>query len=206
MAVWRRKPDGRATVHSDRVQVTRQEWQTFLRQHDPAHGMTRRGHCPLAAACACRAHRRCRDRLPTAGTGKAQTPRISKTRRRQDGTCSTTSRRATARNAHTRTPPPLTHAKHVLPAMADCEPRQPNLNKAHVKETRRTSSSSISRSSAANQLKSPMPRERPHLRTFTAQVKRLLGRCHSGNWQACFKASINIRIRLFRRRFALCTT
>lgn len=36
MAVWRRKPDNRVTVHSDQgSQFTSREWQTFLRQHGP---------------------------------------------------------------------------------------------------------------------------------------------------------------------------
>jgi putative transposase len=46
MAVWRRKPDNRVTVHSDQgSQFTSREWQTFLRQHDLEPSMSRRGNC-----------------------------------------------------------------------------------------------------------------------------------------------------------------
>lgn len=46
MAVWRRKPTGRVTVHSDQgYQFTSQEWQTFLRQHHLEPSMSRRGNC-----------------------------------------------------------------------------------------------------------------------------------------------------------------
>jgi len=46
MAVWRRKPDGKVTVHSDQgSQFTSREWQTFLRQHDLESSKSRRGNC-----------------------------------------------------------------------------------------------------------------------------------------------------------------
>ena len=46
VAVWRRKPDGKVTVHSDQgSQFTSREWQTFLRQHDLESSMSRRGNC-----------------------------------------------------------------------------------------------------------------------------------------------------------------
>lgn len=46
MAVWRRKPEGRVTVHSDQgSQFTSREWQTFLSQHDLEPSMSRRGNC-----------------------------------------------------------------------------------------------------------------------------------------------------------------
>ena len=46
MAVWRRKPAGTVTVHSDQgAQFTSREWQTFLRQHDLEPSMSRRGDC-----------------------------------------------------------------------------------------------------------------------------------------------------------------
>ncbi|WP_300519031.1 IS3 family transposase [Aliiroseovarius sp.] len=46
MAVWRRKPDGRVTVHSDQgSQFTSREWQTFLCQHNLEPSMSRRGNC-----------------------------------------------------------------------------------------------------------------------------------------------------------------
>lgn len=46
MAVWRRKPSDRVTVHSDQgSQFTSREWQTFLRQHDLEPSMSRRGNC-----------------------------------------------------------------------------------------------------------------------------------------------------------------
>lgn len=46
MAVWRRKPAGTVTVHSDQgSQFTSREWQTFLRQHDLEPSMSRRGNC-----------------------------------------------------------------------------------------------------------------------------------------------------------------
>ncbi len=46
MAVWRRKPKSRVTVHSDQgSQFTSREWQTFLRQHNLEPSMSRRGKC-----------------------------------------------------------------------------------------------------------------------------------------------------------------
>lgn len=46
MAVWRRKPDNRVTVHSDQgSQFTSREWQTFLNQHNLQASMSRRGNC-----------------------------------------------------------------------------------------------------------------------------------------------------------------
>lgn len=46
MAVWRRKPASRVTVHSDQgSQFTSREWQTFLRQHNLEPSMSRRGNC-----------------------------------------------------------------------------------------------------------------------------------------------------------------
>ncbi|SMX34615.1 Integrase core domain protein [Actibacterium lipolyticum] len=46
MAVWRRKPGSRVTVHSDQgSQFTSREWQLFLRQHNLAPSMSRRGNC-----------------------------------------------------------------------------------------------------------------------------------------------------------------
>ena len=46
MAVWRRKPNGKVTVHSDQgSQFTSREWQTFLRQHNLEPSMSRRGNC-----------------------------------------------------------------------------------------------------------------------------------------------------------------
>jgi len=46
MAVWRRKPAGRVTVHSDQgSQFTSREWQSFLRQHNLDPSMSRRGNC-----------------------------------------------------------------------------------------------------------------------------------------------------------------
>lgn len=46
MAVWRRKPAGKVTVHSDQgSQFTSREWQTFLHQHDLEPSMSRRGNC-----------------------------------------------------------------------------------------------------------------------------------------------------------------
>lgn len=46
MAVWRRKPKDRVTVHSDRgSQFTSREWQRFLRQHGLEPSMSRRGNC-----------------------------------------------------------------------------------------------------------------------------------------------------------------
>jgi len=45
LAVWRRKPTGRVTVHSDQgSQFTSREWQTFLRHHDLERSMSRRGN------------------------------------------------------------------------------------------------------------------------------------------------------------------
>ncbi len=46
MAVWRRKPAGRATVHSDQgSQFTSREWLSFLTQHNLEPSMSRRGNC-----------------------------------------------------------------------------------------------------------------------------------------------------------------
>lgn len=46
MAVWRRKPTGKVTVHSDQgSQFTSHEWQSFLRQHNLEASMSRRGNC-----------------------------------------------------------------------------------------------------------------------------------------------------------------
>ena len=46
MAVWRRKPEGRVTMHSDQgSQFTSREWQTFLSQHNLEPSMSRRGNC-----------------------------------------------------------------------------------------------------------------------------------------------------------------
>ena len=46
MAIWRRKPNGPVTVHSDQgSQFTSREWQTFLSQHDLEPSMSRRGNC-----------------------------------------------------------------------------------------------------------------------------------------------------------------
>lgn len=46
MAVWRRKPAGKVTIHSDQgSQFTSREWQTFLRQHNLEPSMSRRGNC-----------------------------------------------------------------------------------------------------------------------------------------------------------------
>ena len=45
MAVWRKKPGGRVTVHSDQgSQFSSREWQTFLHQHDIEPSMSRRGN------------------------------------------------------------------------------------------------------------------------------------------------------------------
>ena len=45
MAVWRRTPKGRITVHSDQgSQFTSREWQTFLGQHNLEPSMSRRGN------------------------------------------------------------------------------------------------------------------------------------------------------------------
>ncbi|WP_158969409.1 DDE-type integrase/transposase/recombinase [Chachezhania sediminis] len=47
MAIWPRKPLGRAAVHSHQdPQFTSQDWRIVLRQHDPEPGMSRRGNCP----------------------------------------------------------------------------------------------------------------------------------------------------------------
>ena len=46
MAVWRRKPAGKVTAHSDQgSQFTSREWQSFLRQHNLEPSMSRRGNC-----------------------------------------------------------------------------------------------------------------------------------------------------------------
>ncbi len=51
MAVWRRQPTSRVTVHSDQgSQFTGREWSTFLRQHNLEPSMSRRGDCHDNAA------------------------------------------------------------------------------------------------------------------------------------------------------------
>jgi len=46
MAIWRRKPNGPVTVHSDQgSQFTSREWQSFLAQHNLEPSMSRRGSC-----------------------------------------------------------------------------------------------------------------------------------------------------------------
>jgi len=46
MAIWRRKPKGAVTIHSDQgSQFTSREWQSFLRQHNLEASMSRRGNC-----------------------------------------------------------------------------------------------------------------------------------------------------------------
>jgi len=46
MAVWRRKPASRVTVHSDQgSQFTSREWRSFLAQHNLEPSMSRRGNC-----------------------------------------------------------------------------------------------------------------------------------------------------------------
>ncbi|SHM77758.1 Integrase core domain-containing protein [Roseovarius litoreus] len=46
MAVWRRKPNRKVTVHSDQdTQFTSRECPMFLHQHDLESSMSRRGNC-----------------------------------------------------------------------------------------------------------------------------------------------------------------
>ena len=46
MAVWRRKPKSKVTIHSDQgSQFTSGEWQSFLKQHNLEASMSRRGNC-----------------------------------------------------------------------------------------------------------------------------------------------------------------
>ena len=46
MALWRRKPKGKAVIHSDQgSQYTSHEWQAFLASHNLACSMSRRGNC-----------------------------------------------------------------------------------------------------------------------------------------------------------------
>ena len=46
MAIWRRKPENRVTVHSDQgSQYTSYEWQEFLEANGLAGSMSRRGNC-----------------------------------------------------------------------------------------------------------------------------------------------------------------
>jgi putative transposase len=46
MAVWRRKPESRVTVHSDQgSQYTSYEWQESAEEHGLAGSMSRRGNC-----------------------------------------------------------------------------------------------------------------------------------------------------------------
>jgi putative transposase len=46
MAVWRRKPGSKVTVHSDQgSQYTSHDWQSFLKDNDLEASMSRRGNC-----------------------------------------------------------------------------------------------------------------------------------------------------------------
>lgn len=46
MAIWRRKPSDKVTLHSDQgSQFTSREWQAFLHQHNLEASMSRRGNC-----------------------------------------------------------------------------------------------------------------------------------------------------------------
>ena len=46
MAVWRRKPPNSVLVHSDQgSQFTSMDWAAFLKDHNLAHSMSRRGNC-----------------------------------------------------------------------------------------------------------------------------------------------------------------
>ena len=45
-AVWRRKPKNKVLIHSDQgSQFTSMDWASFLKHHDLAHSMSRRGNC-----------------------------------------------------------------------------------------------------------------------------------------------------------------
>lgn len=50
MAVWRRKPKGQVLVHSDQGSFTSMDWASFLKHHNRAHSMSRRGNCHDNAA------------------------------------------------------------------------------------------------------------------------------------------------------------
>ena len=46
IAVWQRKPPSQVLIHSDQgTQFTSIEWTAFLKQHNLAHSMSRRGNC-----------------------------------------------------------------------------------------------------------------------------------------------------------------
>jgi len=46
MAVWRRRPKSKVTIHSDQgSQFTSREWQSFLKNHNLEASMSRRGNC-----------------------------------------------------------------------------------------------------------------------------------------------------------------
>ncbi|MCM2404397.1 IS3 family transposase, partial [Rhizobium sp. S153] len=46
MAVWRRKPRDQVLIHSDQgSQFTSMDWASFLKHHNLAHSMSRRGNC-----------------------------------------------------------------------------------------------------------------------------------------------------------------
>jgi len=46
MAVWRRKPKSKVLIHSDQgSQFTSIDWNSFLKQHNLEHSMSRRGNC-----------------------------------------------------------------------------------------------------------------------------------------------------------------
>ena len=46
MVGWRRKPQNTVRIHSDQdSQFTSMDWASFLRHHNLAHSMSRRGNC-----------------------------------------------------------------------------------------------------------------------------------------------------------------
>jgi putative transposase len=95
MAVWRRKPDNRVTVHSDQgSQFTSREWQTFLRQHDLEPSMSRRGNCHDNAVAESFFQLLKRERIRRRTTRPAMPP---------GRTCSSTSSCSTTRSESTRT-------------------------------------------------------------------------------------------------------
>ena len=65
MAIWRRKPSDRVTLHSDQgSQFTSREWQTFLHQHNLEASMCRRGNCHDNAFAESFFHLLKRERVP----------------------------------------------------------------------------------------------------------------------------------------------
>ncbi len=94
MAVWRRKPKNKVLVHSDQgSRFTSMDWASFLKAHNLAHSMSRRGNCHDKAMAESFFNRLKRQRIRR---------RTYKPELRQGRMRSTTSRCSTTRSASMR--------------------------------------------------------------------------------------------------------